>query len=259
MGSLIFEVFIFVAIMVAIYMTGWFMIATVLKRNDVVDIAWGPGFVLVAVAAMVYAMESTPKAQLLLVLVSIWAARLAIHIWPRIRRKTEDFRYAAWRQQWGKLVYVRSFFQIFMLQGLLMVLVGAGIIVNATQSSGVEWYTWLGVVIWAFGFVFESLSDYQLTRFLRNNKDGAGLMTSGLWRYSRHPNYFGEITQWWGLFIIVLPSMYWYIALISPIVITLLIVFVSGIPMLEKKFRSKAGYQAYARRTSILIPWPPKK
>jgi steroid 5-alpha reductase family enzyme len=172
--------------------------------------------------------------------------------------KPEDFRYASWRKQWGNQVMLRSFFQVFMLQGLLLLLVSASITINAFQSSELVWWNWLGVVVWAGGFLFETISDHQLTTFLNNPNNKSKIMDYGLWRYSRHPNYFGEVTQWWGLWLVVLPSTYWYVALLSPVTITLLILFVSGIPLLEKKFASRPGYKAYAKKTSVFIPLPPR-
>lgn len=253
------ETFIFSAGIVVLYMFVWFLISVVAKRNDVVDLAWGPGFLVIAITTMLYSHNYSQKAILISGLVAVWATRLFVHIWPRLRTKTEDFRYATWRKQWGKSVYFRSFFQIFILQGLLMILVAAGIVVNSHNSSLITWYNVLGIVIWTTGFMIETISDRQLASFLAKPTNQSRIMTSGLWHYSRHPNYFGEILQWWGLFLIVLPSTFWYVALLSPLTITFLIVFVSGIPLLEKKFATKPGYAEYANRTSVLVPLPPRK
>lgn len=253
------ELFVIAALTIITYMSGWFVVSILLRRNDIVDLAWGPGFLLVALASMYYMNNFSDKVLLVTALVAVWAVRLALHIIPRLRSKTEDFRYRQWRRQWGKWVYVRSFLQIFLLQGLFMLVISNGVIINAHQSSAFVWYNGLGLVVWVIGFVFETAGDRQLDEFLANPANKGKIMTSGLWRYTRHPNYFGEVAQWWGIFLIVLPSVYWYPALVSPLTITLLILFVSGIPLLEKKFADKPGYKEYARRTSVFIPLPPKK
>lgn len=248
----------FALAVVLIYMTLWFVVSVIKRRNDVVDLAWGSGFIVMAVALMVKANNYSTKMALVATLVTIWGLRLTLHIWPRLRRKSEDFRYAQWRKQWGKFVYLRSFFQVFVLQGVLMVVVGASIVVNAFESSAITPYNWLGVLIWGFGFIFETTADRQLSNFLTNPNNKSAIMDHGLWKYSRHPNYFGEVTQWWGLWLIVIPSGYWWLALVSPLTITVLILFVSGIPLLEKKFMEKPGYKEYAERTSAFFPLPPR-
>jgi len=253
------EAFIFAATVVLAYMSGLFLVSAIIKRNDLADLGWGPGFLVLAVMMAAWSGQSTFKIWLVTGLVLLWAMRLAIHILPRLRRKDEDFRYAEWRRQWGELVYVRSFFQVFMLQGLLLLLVGAGIVVNAYSSSALTWLSWLGVGVWAFGFLFETVGDRQLSQFLGNPANKGKIMDRGLWRYTRHPNYFGEVTQWWGLWLIILPSSYWYVALVSPLSITLLILFVSGIPLLEKKFADKPGWKEYAAKTSVFIPLPRRR
>lgn len=253
------EAFLFAAGVVLAYMSTLFVVSVLIKRNDLADLGWGPGFLVVAVATATQADQISAKILLVTSLVFLWALRLAIHILPRLRTKAEDFRYAEWRRQWGRLVYVRSFFQVFMLQGLLMLLVAASIVVNAQGSSELSWLSWLGVAVWGFGFLFETIGDRQLTQFLGNPANKGKIMDQGLWRYTRHPNYFGEVTQWWGLLLVVLPSAYWYVALISPATITILILFVSGIPLLEKKFAGKPGWKDYAVRTSPFIPLPPRR
>jgi steroid 5-alpha reductase family enzyme len=253
------EAFIFAATVVISYMSGLFIVSAVIKRNDLADLGWGPGFLVLALSTAFWGGQSSAKIWLVTSLVFLWSMRLAIHILPRLRRKDEDFRYAQWRRQWGRLVYVRSFFQVFMLQGLLMLLVGASIVVNAQSSSDITWLNWLGVAVWVFGFVFEAVGDRQLSQFLSKPASKGKIMDQGLWRYTRHPNYFGEVTQWWGLWLVVLPSAYWYVALVSPLTITILILFVSGIPLLEKKFADKPGWKEYTARTSPFIPLPRRK
>lgn len=237
------------------YMCVWFVIAVLKKRNDVADTAWGLGFVVLAWACFALG-ERSSLALLVNGLVSIWGLRLAYHIHKRNHSKPEDARYQQWREQW-KWFYTRSFFQVFVLQGTLLWLIALPIIV-VNQHYFYNWIldvSWIGVLVWVIGFMFESIGDSQLKRFIANPANKGKLMTSGLWKYSRHPNYFGEITQWWGIFMVAY-SVYgaWFLV-VSPLVITGLICFVSGIPMTEKRYVGRPDWEEYKRRTSALIPW----
>ena len=142
-----------------------------------------------------------------------------------------------------------------MLQGFLMLVISAPIILtNAYATSVSDWYLFAGLAIWIFGFVFEAVGDAQLRKFVKTKKEGE-VMRTGLWKYTRHPNYFGEATMWWGLFVV---SANW-IAVISPLTLTFLLLFVSGVPMLEKKYAGNPQWEDYKKRTSVFIPWFPKK
>lgn len=242
-----------------VYMTLWFVYATTIKRNDVVDFAWGSGFPILAMILMQLNEVSSVKSLIVMILVTIWGVRLSLHIFPRLQKKNEDFRYAKWRKDWGKWVYVRSYFQIFMLQGLFMLIISASTMVAVNGVETMYRYNYLGIALWAFGFYFEALGDYQLKRFIGNPKNKGKIMTSGLWKYTRHPNYFGEVTLWWGLWLVVIGVAYWPIAVISPVAISLLIYFVSGVPMLEKKYADNKDYKKYAAKTSKFFPMPPAR
>ncbi len=245
-------------------MTSWFAVSVVRKRNDLADIAWGLGFVLVA--AFAYSQNDQPGnlAKLSLALTVIWGLRLAIHIAMRNRGKNEDYRYAQWRHDWGKFFYIRSYLQVFLLQGLLLLLVVMPVTLTAGLSTRTDLSAWAaaGVITWTFGFYFEAIGDLQLSRFIRNPANKGKLMTSGLWQYTRHPNYFGEVTQWWGLWLILcastLPTSTKLLGLIGPVTITTLILFVSGVPLLEKKYAKDKAFQKYAAKTNKFFPWSPK-
>lgn len=247
-----------------IYMTVWFVVALIKKRNDLADIAWGLGFVIAALHAYVRNDRPGSLATLSLALTGIWGLRLASHIWLRNRGKTEDYRYAQWRRDWGKWFYLRSYAQVFLLQGLLLCLVVTPVVLTAGLSTKTNLSTWAaaGVITWLFGFYFEAVGDYQLSRFLANPANKGKLMTSGLWQYTRHPNYFGEVSQWWGLWIILcastLPVSYKLLGLIGPATISTLILFVSGVPLLEKRYAKDKAFQAYAKKTNKFFPWTPK-
>ena len=256
MMSLILKV-LFVII---IYMTIWFFIALAKKRNDVADVAWGPGFILTAFISLLMAGSFSDRALITTAMVFLWGIRLAVHIGNRHVGKPEDARYAQWRKEWGKTFLLRTFLQVFMLQGVLLFLVAAPIIViNTAPPSQISVLDILGICIWILGFTFETVSDWQLAQFFKIPSKKGGVMTTGLWRYSRHPNYFGEVTLWWGIYIIALSVPNGWMSIIGPLTITFLILKVSGIPMLEEGFRDNPDFQQYKERTSIFIPLPPRK
>lgn len=193
-------------------------------------------------------------------LVTAWGLRLAWHIGSRNARKTEDYRYAAWRKEWGKWFYPRSYAQVYLLQAFLLFLIATPVLsVHGASPTPLGWLDILGLSVWAFGFAFEIVADAQLTRFLKNPDNRGKLMRDGLWAYSRHPNYFGEVVLWWGMWIISLSVASGWISIIGPLVITFLIVKVSGIPMLEKKMAENPDFADYKRKVSVFIPLPPRK
>lgn len=240
------------------YMSAWFIISKIIKRNDVADFAWGLGFVLLAWVLFL----SRPSIQLSLavVLVTIWGVRLAVHIFIRNSKKDEDYRYSQWRKEWGKWFVVRSFLQVFMLQGLLLVFISAPVIVMSINGSdSLSIINLIGLLIWAIGFFFEAVGDYELSQFIKKPGSKGKIMQEGLWRYTRHPNYFGEVTQWWGIWLVSFgsPSFLW--GVIGPLTISILILKVSGIPLLERKYKGNAQFEEYAKHTSKFFPLPRKK
>lgn len=249
-----------VTFIIFVYMTIWFQISLLKKRNDVADIAWGPGFIVVAFSSLIIAGNISSRALILSALVLIWGLRLAFHIGNRHVGKPEDARYAKWRKEWGKTVLIRSFLQVFMLQGILLIIVAIPIImINAAPFPPLTVLDAFGLCIWLLGFSFETVSDWQLARFLKLPSGRGKIMTTGLWRYSRHPNYFGEVTLWWGIYIIALSVPNGWMSIIGPLTITFLILRVSGIPMLEEGFQDNPDFQQYKQRTSAFIPLPPRK
>lgn len=244
-----------VLILVFAYMVCAFLLALWKRDNSIVDIFWGFGFVLIAWYTLVRTAAFEQSQLLITLLVTVWGLRLSLHILTRKLGKPEDFRYAQWRKEWGKWVVPRSFFQIFMLQGALMIVIAAPIILtNLYYQPAADCYKAAGLLVWIFGFVFEAVGDAQLRAFVKTKKEGE-IMTRGLWKYTRHPNYFGESVMWWGIFII---SANWP-AVISPLTLTLLLLFVSGVPLLEKKYAGNPKWEEYKKKTSVFIPWLPRK
>jgi len=247
------------ALILFVYMSLWFVFSLVKKRNDVADVAWGLGFVLLAWVSLFLSQDFGLRGILVNVLVSIWGLRLAIHIHSRNKGKTEDYRYLAWRKEWGKWFYLRSYFQVYLLQGsLLYLIVFPVLMIHSRSGSSLGWLDLVGVFVWLFGFYFESVGDAQLARFIKNSDNKGKLMQTGLWAYTRHPNYFGEVTQWWGIWLIALSIPNGWMSIIGPITITFLILKVSGIPLLEKKMAENPDFAAYKKSVSLFFPLPKK-
>lgn len=248
------------ALILFLYMSLWFVVSLIKKRNDVADVAWGLGFVLMTWTSFFLSIDSGPRGILVGILVSIWGLRLAWHIHQRNKDKEEDYRYLAWRKDWGKWFYLRSYAQVYLLQGLLLFLIVSPVLItNSKVGMTLGLLDLLGVGIWLLGFCFESVGDAQLTNFIKNPENRGKLMQDGLWAYTRHPNYFGEVTQWWGLWLIALSVPNGGLSIIGPITITFLILKVSGIPLLEKKMEENPDFAEYKEKTSIFIPLPPRK
>jgi steroid 5-alpha reductase family enzyme len=253
------QLFIITAGAVLVYMTGWFIVAQLKARNDTADIAWGLGFIVAAAVSLLTVGIYPQRGLLVSALVLVWGLRLSVHIHARNRGRGEDRRYRAWREEWGRWFVLRSFLQVFILQGVLLVVVASPVIyANGSVSPPLGWLDLTGGLVWLIGFGFEALGDWQLLRFLRDPANKGRLMTTGLWRYTRHPNYFGEVTLWWGLWLIVLSVPGGWLTIIGPLTITGLILKVSGIPMLEKGYAGRADFAAYQRRTSAFFPLPPR-
>jgi len=254
------KLFATATVMAVMYMTLVFILAMIKKNNGIVDIAWGLGFILVGSLVFIRYGQGRARQWLAMVLVLIWGGRLALHIFRRNRGREEDFRYAAWRRQWGAYFVIRSFGQIFMLQGFLLLLVITPVLLIVGQSQPpLNFLDGLGMLVWLTGFLFETIGDRQLAAFIKDPANRGRLMTKGLWRFTRHPNYFGEAALWWGMAILALQAPRGWLGLLGPMVITFLLLFVSGVPLLEKKYRGRHDWEEYKRKTPIFFPWFPKK
>ncbi len=254
------NILLFVLGAIFIYMTFWFFLSLVFKRNDIADIAWGLGFILIA-WSLVLKKETVinPAFLIIVILTTLWGLRLAAHIYSRNKNKKEDYRYKEWRDQWGKWFYVRSYFQVFMLQGFFMFLISFSVAAVSASYQKLSFLNYFGLIVWVVGFFFESVGDFQLAKFLKEPKNAGKIMRSGLWKYTRHPNYFGEVAQWWGIYFVAFGAPMWVLAIISPLTITYLILKVSGIPMLEKKYENNLEFQEYKKVTNAFFPWVPKR
>lgn len=254
-----FDLLMIQAIAITLYASLWFLVALRLHRNDIADIAWGVGFIFLALIGQFSASSVSIRGIIVLSLVTIWGLRLSLHIGLRNRGKAEDPRYFKWRNEWDSYATVRAYFQIFLLQGFLSIIIIAPITyIQAHGSYDLNWRDALGAALWLAGFAFEFAGDLQLARFKQNPGNRGRIITSGLYKYTRHPNYFGEVTLWWGLWLIACSIRGGWITIIGPTTITVLILFVSGIPLLEKRYEENAEFREYRRRTSVFFPLPPK-
>ncbi|NUO81707.1 DUF1295 domain-containing protein [candidate division KSB1 bacterium] len=249
------------AFAIFVYVTLVWLLSLPLKNSSIVDVFWGPGFILANGVAFMLAPEGfLARKGLVTVLVCVWALRLAIYIFWRNHGKGEDFRYRAWREENPKNWWWFSFFKVFLLQGVMLWLIAIPLLVAQFSATPAQlvWLDYAGVGIWAVGFFFEAVGDAQMLRFKSNPANRGKLMNTGLWRYTRHPNYFGEAVLWWGCFLFAAATgAYWTI--ISPIIITTLLLKVSGVTMLEKTLQNtKPGYREYQQNTNAFWPWPPR-
>ncbi len=238
-----------------------FLLGQLLHNNSIVDPLWGLGFVAVAWYTIANAEILSLNHIVITSLVTIWGCRLTFHIFRRNKGKGEDWRYEEWRKLWGKWAVIRAYVSVYLTQAIFMFIIALPIIyVNSHDVSTLGFYLLsAGLTIWVIGYFFESVGDRELRDFRANPKNKGKVMSSGLWRYTRHPNYFGEATMWWGVWIISMASLpFQWGLVISPATITFLLVKISGIPLLERKMMKDKMYRTYAARTSIFIPRKPK-
>jgi len=258
------------------------LISIKVKDASIIDIFWGFGFVVVALVCFYVSPGKTAYQKLLMALPVIWGLRLSIYLARRNLGHGQDPRYTAMQKRaekngiseasWRK----RAFFTIFLGQGILILLVSAPIWIGMVNSyyeghNSVAVATTIGPLalfgtfIWFLGFLFEAIGDRQLKKFLKKNKDYDGpyenkpVLSSGLWKYTRHPNYFGNALLWWGVFFVACQAPMGWVSIFGPIIMTYLLVKVSGKALLERKLKKRPAYKDYVERTSGFIPRRPKK
>jgi steroid 5-alpha reductase family enzyme len=256
------ELFGLTAAAVAAGMVLLWLLSVALEDVSIADIYWGPGFALISWIAAVAARNWTPRTFLLLALVSVWALRLALHLLLRRRRVgVEDRRYAAMRRKAGRRFVLRSLVSVFALQGAIMWVVSLPLQMAMMGSvAPLRWFGGGGVVLFAVGWICESVADGQLTAFRRDPRNAGRVLDTGLWAWSRHPNYFGEVVLWWGLFVVSVGGSGAWWTIVSPMIVTVLLLRVSGIPLLERGMdKRRPGYADYVDRTSAFMPSPPRR
>lgn len=248
---------------IILFMTVVWLISVRIKNASIVDMVWG--FVFVVAAVTYFALGDKgydTRKWLVLILTVIWGMRLSLYLTVRNWGKEEDFRYQRFREHYGAERYWWfSFFQVFLLQGSILWVVSLPLAVAQFHDTPayLTVFDVLGVIVWGIGVFFEAVGDWQLARFKSNPENKGKVMNTGLWRYTRHPNYFGDSMVWWGLFLLAVSTPWGILTIISPILMTYLLLRVSGVRMLERTLKQKPGYEEYIRRTSAFFPMPPKK
>ena len=250
------------ALIILVLVTLLWIWSVFIKNVSIVDIFWGFGFVVVNAFYVFNSGELNARKILILTLVSIWGFRLAMYLAYRNIGKGEDFRYQEFRRNYGsKRYWWFSFFQTFLLQGGLIMIISLPLLgISSSASSGdLNVLDYLGVVVWLIGFVFEAGGDFQLMRFKKNIENKGKVLNTGFWKYTRHPNYFGDSAVWWAYAIFsIAAGSYWQI--IGSIIMTLLIIKISGVSLLEKTLKNtKPQYSDYIEKTNSFFPWFPKK
>jgi len=249
------QIFAVNLIVIIMFMTIVWLIAKQRRRLDTVDTVWGMGFIVAALATLL--QQPNVRSGIVLALVTLWGGRLSLHLAKRSAGRDEDPRYDALSKKWKGNFWVRAYLSIFLTQGLLIWLISAPIVFAANQTvvNGPVLLI-VGVMLWIVGYVFEVVGDRQLRDFIAAKK--GKVMDQGLWRFSRHPNYFGEISQWFGIAIIASAASWGWLGFIGPVILAYVIIFISGIAMTEKKHAKDPDWRAYQKRTSVLIPLPPR-
>jgi len=248
-------------LIIAFFTLVW-VLSVFLKNASIVDIFWGLGYVLVSAFYFIVTPEISVRKIIVTILVAIWGLRLSTHIFLRNMGKPEDYRYQEFRKNYGeKRYWWFSYFQVFLLQGSLVWLISAPLLAvfyySSNNSFGV--LDVLGILIWLVGFTFEAGGDWQLIRFKNNPANKGKLLTTGFWKYTRHPNYFGDAAVWWGFAILSVASGS-FLPILSSLLMTWLIIKISGVSMLERTMKNtKPGFEEYVKRTNAFFPWFPKK
>ena len=245
---------------IAALMLATWLVSLARKDASIVDIVWGLGFVVVAWAVFVTTDGNQTRRILLVAMAMIWGLRLATHLFLRNRGKGEDHRYQAMRRRYGERFAVVSLYLVFGLQGVLMWIVSLPLQLGQTRETpDVGVTAGIGIAVWAFGMYFEAVGDWQLARFKRDPANAGKVMDRGLWRYTRHPNYFGDACAWWGIALVAAETGIGAIGLVGALVMTVLLRRVSGVTLLERSLvKRRPGYEDYVERTSPFLPRRPR-
>ena len=243
----------------------WFLLIPLTKNVGLVDLAWGLLYVVVVWVQVIIMTPTHVISYILTAAVTLWGMRLFVYLAIRNWNKKEDFRYTQMKKKWKKFHYLNIYAKVFIFQALLAYIVSLPIQVSFRMKY--TWNTWtiillsLGVILFIIGFIFEVLADQQLKTFKSDPKNKGKILTTGVWSLSRHPNHFGDFLVWWGFFFISFSALevQYLWAIIGPLLMSYLLRYVSGVPLLEKRYQNDEAYQAYAKITPIFVPFKRKK
>lgn len=255
------ELLVACALVVAGFMVALWLLSLMLRDASIVDIFWGLGFCVIgAVAWRLGSGGAGARPTLLVVMVFVWGLRLAGYLVWRNLGHGEDPRYAAMRRRWGARFPLVSLFTVFALQGVVMWVVSLPVQIGAGTASGpLGALDGIGVLVWGAGLAFEAVGDWQLARFKADPGNARRTMDRGLWRYTRHPNYFGDFCAWWGIFLVALSAPGGIFTIVGPVLMSFFLMRVSGVPMLERSIgKRRPDYADYVARTSTFFPRPPR-
>jgi len=249
------------AAVAAMMIIGW-LVSLAYRNVTIVDSLWGLGFVLIAWLTYFASDGFWGRKLLLAILVTLWGLRLTAYLSWRNWGKGEDPRYGGWRNKSSERFWIVSLFKVFVLQALFLWIIALALQIGqlATTPAALTRLDLLGTIVWTTGFIFESVGDWQLAQFKSDPANKGRVMDHGLWAYTRHPNYFGEFLVWWGVFLVTLsiPNSWWTI--LSPLIVTAVLLKMTGIALTEKALiENRPGYSDYIKRTRAFIPWLPAK
>jgi steroid 5-alpha reductase family enzyme len=249
------DILLTAAAAIAVLMLSVWVVSVIVRDASIVDLVWGAGFVMVAWVTVWRRGGPDPRALLVAALTTLWGLRLSGYLTWRNLGKGEDFRYQAMRRRHGDRFALVSLGTVFGLQGLLMWLVSLP--VQAASGSPLTVLDWIGVAVWLVGISFETIGDVQLAGFKADPANAGKVLDTGLWRYTRHPNYFGDFLVWWGLYVVAAAGGAWW-TVIGPLVMSALLIRYSGAGLLEKTIGTRRpGYEEYTKRTNAFFPGPP--
>jgi steroid 5-alpha reductase family enzyme len=234
-----------------------YLISLFISNARVVDVTWGLGFLVVLLVVQYSVNDSfglTASFALIWQLIIIWATRLSLHSALRFKINKEEWRYRTLRKAWKDNFWWQSYFKIFLVKGFLIFLISLPIVVSVYDNGRSGRQLLFAGLIWSAGFIYEVVADWQLAKYKSVDRNKQKILKAGLWRYSRHPNFFGEILMWWGIFIAVAGGPYWWLALLSPVTLTIMILS-SSVSALEGRWKRSKQYKAYTARTNSVIPW----
>ncbi len=255
--SLLSIILINFEVLLALTLTLW-ALSLALRDVSIIDIFWGLGFVVVAWTSAALASWPSTRAMLLVAMVTIWGVRLSGYLAWRNIGEAEDRRYREMRSHWGDRFPLVSLFTVFWLQAVILWVVAFPLQIGVRTTSSLGLLDALGLAVWCIGLFFEAVGDAQLARFKAEPGNEGKVFDQGLWRYTRHPNYFGDFLVWWGFYFVAASDGAWW-TIFSPMLMAVLLIKVSGVTLLERSLADrKPDYQTYVRRTSAFFPWPPK-